>query len=50
MAVFHTSQAIAAKCTKIHTLSILGSPLLTDETFKRLANNRHLRKLRIEGI
>ncbi|XP_061187510.1 F-box and leucine-rich repeat protein 13-like isoform X3 [Saccostrea echinata] len=41
--------AIAAKCTKINTLSILGSPLLTDETFKRLANNRHIKKLRIEG-
>ncbi|KAK3101016.1 hypothetical protein FSP39_000289 [Pinctada imbricata] len=41
--------AVASKCVRIHTLCILGSPLLTDESFKRIANNKRLRKLRIEG-
>ena len=40
---------ITVKCTRLHTLSFLGSPLLSDETFRKLANNRNLRKLKVEG-
>ena len=40
---------ISIKCTRLHTLSFLGSPLLSDEAFRKLANNRNLKKLKIEG-
>ncbi|XP_021365051.1 F-box/LRR-repeat protein 13-like isoform X4 [Mizuhopecten yessoensis] len=40
---------ITAKCFKLQNISILGSPLLTDESFRRLAQRGKLKKLRIEG-
>ncbi|XP_052285316.1 dynein regulatory complex subunit 6-like isoform X3 [Dreissena polymorpha] len=40
---------VAAKLTRIHTMSFLGSPNLTDEAFKRIANNKNLKKIKIEG-
>lgn len=40
---------ITAKCYKLQNISILGSPLLTDESFRRLAQRGKLKKLRIEG-
>ncbi|WAR25340.1 DRC6-like protein, partial [Mya arenaria] len=40
---------VAAKLTKISTLSLLGSPNLSDEAFKRIASNKNLKKIKIEG-
>ncbi|XP_025107990.1 dynein regulatory complex subunit 6-like isoform X5 [Pomacea canaliculata] len=37
------------KCHKIHTVSFLGSPLLTDESFKHLAQLKQLRVLKVDG-
>ncbi|XP_070192734.1 F-box and leucine-rich repeat protein 13-like isoform X2 [Littorina saxatilis] len=37
------------KCHKIHTVSFLGSPLLTDESFKHLAQLRQLRVIKVDG-
>lgn len=40
---------VAEKCPKVHTVSLLGCPLLTDECFKRLAQNKNLQVLKIDG-
>lgn len=40
---------ISTRCIKLHTLSFLGSPLLSDEAFRKLAINKNLKKLKIEG-
>lgn len=40
---------VANKLTKLHTMSFLGSPLISDETFKRIAGNKNLKKIKIEG-
>ncbi|XP_060578635.1 F-box and leucine-rich repeat protein 13-like isoform X2 [Ruditapes philippinarum] len=40
---------VANKLTKLNTMSFLGSPLLSDETFKRIAGNKNLKKIKIEG-
>lgn len=37
------------KCLKINTISLLGCPLLTDESLKRLAHNKSLQVLKIDG-
>lgn len=37
------------KCRKIHTVSLLGSPLLTDESFKHLAQLKQMRVLKVDG-
>ncbi|XP_012940737.1 dynein regulatory complex subunit 6 isoform X2 [Aplysia californica] len=37
------------KCLKIHTLSMLGCPLITDEAFKKLAHNKNLQVLKMDG-
>ncbi|XP_048257618.1 dynein regulatory complex subunit 6-like isoform X5 [Haliotis rufescens] len=41
--------ALAENCTKIHTVSFLGSPLLTDEAFKKLAQSKRLKMIKVEG-
>ncbi|XP_041348601.1 dynein regulatory complex subunit 6-like isoform X2 [Gigantopelta aegis] len=41
--------AIAEKCTKLHSVSFLGSPLLTDEPFKKLASHKNLRVIKLDG-
>jgi len=43
--IFH----VAGKMTKLHTMSFLGSPNLSDEAFKRIASNKNLKKIKIEG-
>uniref|UniRef100_A0A0B6Z5N4 F-box domain-containing protein n=1 Tax=Arion vulgaris TaxID=1028688 RepID=A0A0B6Z5N4_9EUPU len=40
---------MAEKCLKIHTVSMLGCPLLTDESIKKLAQNRSLQVLKLDG-
>ncbi|KAL5014145.1 hypothetical protein ScPMuIL_008415, partial [Solemya velum] len=40
---------ITENCPKLNTVSFLGSPLLTDETFKRLANWKKMKKIKVEG-
>ncbi|XP_053377632.1 dynein regulatory complex subunit 6-like isoform X5 [Mercenaria mercenaria] len=40
---------VANRLTRIHTMSFLGSPLISDETFKRIAGNKSLKKIKIEG-
>ncbi|XP_076469222.1 F-box and leucine-rich repeat protein 13-like isoform X1 [Babylonia areolata] len=37
------------KCHKIHTVSFLGSALLTDESFKHLAQLKQLRVIKVDG-
>lgn len=37
------------KCHKIHTVSFLGSPLLTDESFKHLAQLKTLKVIKVDG-
>ena len=37
------------KCPRIHTVSFLGSPLLTDESFKHLAQLKQLRVIKVDG-
>ncbi|CAL1538996.1 unnamed protein product [Lymnaea stagnalis] len=40
---------ITEKCPRIHTISLLGCPLLTDESIKRLALNKSLQVLKVDG-
>ncbi|XP_059176773.1 F-box and leucine-rich repeat protein 13-like [Physella acuta] len=40
---------IGQKCKKIHTLSLLGCPLLTDESLKLIAHNKTLQVFKIDG-
>ncbi|XP_055882986.1 dynein regulatory complex subunit 6-like isoform X2 [Biomphalaria glabrata] len=40
---------VTEKCLKINTISLLGCPLLTDESLKRLAHNKSLQVLKIDG-
>ncbi|KAL3853208.1 hypothetical protein ACJMK2_016766 [Sinanodonta woodiana] len=40
---------VAENCSKISTVSFLGSPLLTDEAFKKLAESKKLKKIKIDG-
>ena len=42
-------QIVADTCKNIKVLSFLGSPFLSDETFKKLAVHKKLEKLKIEG-
>ncbi|XP_050412952.2 dynein regulatory complex subunit 6-like isoform X2 [Patella vulgata] len=40
---------LADKCPKINAVSFLGSPLLTDEPFKKIANYKNLTTIKIDG-
>ncbi|CAK8675999.1 unnamed protein product [Clavelina lepadiformis] len=40
---------LVERCTNIRALSLLGSPNLSDQAFKAIAQNKKIQKLRIEG-
>jgi len=42
-------KSLAEKCTNIKTISLIGSPNLSDQAFKALAQSKKLQKLRIDG-
>ena len=43
------SQSLFEKCKNVKSLSLLGSPNVTDESIKKLASNKKLQKIKIES-
>ena len=42
-------QAFTLRCGTLRHISLLGSPNITDNGFKGIANNKKLAKIKIEG-